>query len=544
MHQLRSFMTEKTAYTFSSWRTYLWPIHRRELPKFLPLLLMAFFISFNYNILRNLKDSLVITAESSGAEVIPFIKVWVLLPMALVMTFLFTRLVNRFPREKVFYILLSIFLLFFFLFTFVLYPIRQYLHPHAFADFLESVLPIGFKGLIAMLRYWTFTGFYVLAELWGSTILSVLFWGFANEVTKVVEAKRFYGLIGIGCNFSGVAAGNISILISPTIFNPLIPFGHDAWEQALIMSTLAVLVSGIGIVGIFYWLSRRLAKEERALPEAKVEEPKIKLSMRQNFAYLAQSKYLISIAAIVLCYNMVINMTEVIWKAQVKSLYPDTNDYYNYMSQISIVTGFIATLTALFISGNALRKCGWTFTAMIPPAILLITSIGFFSFLLFKYQLAGVVALFGTTPLALAVLFGSAQNCLSRASKYTLFDATKELSFIPLDRESKLKGKAAIDGVGSRLGKSGGSIMYQGLLVIFGTLSATTPYVAGFLLVMIALWMIAVRTLGRRFTELVAHHEALSISEGEKVQVASEPIPEEAVAAATAETAATVQATN
>lgn len=532
---------------FSRWRTYLWPIQGHELAKFLPLLLMSFFIAFNYNILRNLKDSLIITAESSGAEVIPFIKVWVLLPMAVLITFIFTRLVNRFSREKIFYLMMGGFLGFFFIFTFILYPLRNYIHPDSFSAWLSSVLPIGFKGLIAMIHYWTFTGFYVLAELWGNIILSVLFWGFANEVTKVTEAKRFYGLIGIGCNFSGVAAGQISIMLSPTTYNPWIPFGHDAWEQALMLSTLAVLVSGALIVVIFRWLNRNVIAKEEGAARVKAEEepkPKVKLSMRQNFAYLAQSRYLISIAMVVLCYNIVINLTEVIWKAQVKELYPNTSDYFTYMSQISTITGFIATLTALFVSGNSLRKCGWTFTAMITPAILLSTSIGFFAFMLFKDPLGSFVSLLGTTPLAMAVLFGSAQNCLSRASKYTLFDATKELSFIPLDRESKLKGKAVIDGVGSRLGKSGGSIIYQGLLVTFGTLASTTPYIAGILMVAISAWIVAVKALGRRFTELVSHNESLHIATGEETTVASdEPAPVEALEAAAVEAAADNPAT-
>lgn len=531
-------MNQSSQGSFSTWRTYLWPIHSYELAKFLPLLIMAFFIFFNYNILRNLKDSLVVTAESSGAEVIPFIKVWVLLPTALLMTFIFTRLVNRYSSERVFYVMISIFLGFFFIFTFLLYPIRNTLHPHEMADFLQSHLPAGFKGLIAMFRYWTFTCFYVLAELWSSAIGSVLFWGFANEVTKVVEAKRFYGLIGIGCNFSGVAAGQVSILLSPSSFNPNIPFGHDAWEQALMLSTMAVLASGFVILMIFYWLNKGVIAREKASDQdlfKKEEKPKIKLSMRQNFAYLARSKYLIGIAAVVVCYNIVINLTEVVWKSQVKELYPNTSDYYTYMSQISMITGIIATITALFVSGNALRKCGWTFTAMIPPAILLATSIGFFSFLLFKTELAGLVALIGTTPLALAVLFGSAQNCLSRASKYTLYDSTKEIAFIPLDRESKLKGKAAIDGVGSRLGKSGGSVIYQGLILMLGSLAATTPFVAVILLVVIGVWIYSVKSLGKRFTDLVAHHDKLHIESGEERQHSSDPIPQEVEEAAKAE---------
>ncbi len=529
-------MKEEKAPTFSRWRTYLWPIERHELAKFLPLLFMAFFVVFNYNILRNLKEALVVTAESSGAEVIPFIKVWVLLPMAVLLAFIFTRLMGRYSREKVFYMMLGGFLAFFALFTFVLYPLRDYVHPHGFADWLTTVLPMGCKGLIAMIRYWTFTGFYVLAELWSSIIVSVLFWGYANEITRVKEANRFYGLLGIGANFSGVAAGQVSILLSPHHFNPAIPFGQDAWEQSLILLTLAILASGGLVMGIYRWLNRNVvAKETIHTQERIVEKPKVKMSMRENFAYLAQSRYLIAIAFVVLSYNVVINLTEVMWKAQVRELYPNTNDYFTYMSQITTITGVIATLTALFISGNALRKCGWTFTAMIPPAILLVTSIGFFSFLLFQDPLTGIMALLGTTPLALAVLFGSVQNCLSRASKYTLFDSTKELAFIPLDRESKTKGKAAIDGVGSRMGKSGGSIVYQGLLIVFGTLAATTPYVAALLLGMIVLWMFAVKSLGRRFTELVAHHESLHIAEGEQTVHSVEPIPEEATAAAFAE---------
>lgn len=35
---------------------------------------------------------------------------------------------------------------------------------------------------IAILRNWSFCLFYVMAELWGSVVVSLLFWGFANQV--------------------------------------------------------------------------------------------------------------------------------------------------------------------------------------------------------------------------------------------------------------------------------------------------------------------------------------------------------------------------
>lgn len=47
--------------------------------------------------------------------------------------------------------------------------------------------------------------------------------------------------------------------------------------------------------------------------------------------------------------------------------------------------------------------------------------------------------MFGTTPLMLAVMVGAVQNILSKSTKYALFDATKEMAYIPLDQEQKLK---------------------------------------------------------------------------------------------------------
>lgn len=48
-------------------------------------------------------------------------------------------------------------------------------------------------------------------------------------------------------------------------------------------------------------------------------------------------------------------------------------------------------------------------------------------------------------------------------------------------RGFQVKGKAAIDGLGSRLGKSGASFMQQGLVLTFGNILNAAPIVAGVL---------------------------------------------------------------
>jgi AAA family ATP:ADP antiporter len=52
--------------------------------------MMFFCILFNYTILRDTKDVLMVTAPKSGAEVIPFIKTYVNLPTAIVSEYMFT----------------------------------------------------------------------------------------------------------------------------------------------------------------------------------------------------------------------------------------------------------------------------------------------------------------------------------------------------------------------------------------------------------------------------------------------------------------------
>lgn len=499
---------------FSKWRAFFWPVHRQELKKLLPMLAIFFLISFDYNVLRTLKDSLLVTAKSSGAEVIPFVKVWAMFPGAILMTIFFTWLSNRMPRENVFYVILAIFLSYFFIFTFLLYPIRDSIHPHRLADQLQEILPLGFKGMIAMFRYWTFTLFYVMSELWSNIVLFVLFWGFANQVTRLNEAKRFYGLFGIGANLSGIFAGQISVYFCNFSLRGEVFLGEDAWHQSLICLVGLVLAAGLLTIALFRWMNTHVLIDPRFYdPEHVKTEGEVqgKLSLKESLSVLLRSRYLFCIALIVVGYNLVINLTEVLWKHQVRELYPNPTDYTLYMNHIVSIIGFIATFISLFVSGNSIRKCGWTFTALLTPVVLLVTSIGFFLFFFLKDSSPEmVISLFGMTPLAMVVFFGSAQNILSRAAKYSVFDATKEMTFVPLSPETKLVGKATIDGICSRLGKSGGSVIHQGLLVFFSTIAASAPYVAASLFTIIALWIAAVRVLGKQFNALSNNEEKLA----------------------------------
>ena len=133
-----------------------------------------------------------------------------------------------------------------------------------------------------------------------------------------------------------------------------------------------------------------------------------------------------------------------------------------------------------------------------------VTGLGFFALNIFPDGISPAAAFLGTTPLMMAVLLGALQNILSKSSKYSLFDPCKEMAFIPLDQDSKTKGKAAIDVVGVLLGKSGGSLLQQILIFATGSLVAATPYLAAFLTAVIVLWFRATNSLAKQFDKAMA----------------------------------------
>ncbi len=512
-------MSQTATKEFGKWRSIFWPVHSFELKKILPMFLLFFFINFNYTILRDTKDTLIVTAPGSGAEAIPFLKVWGVLPFAILFMIVYSKLSNVMNKQKLFMSTIAFFGAFFALFALLLYPYKDALHPIAFCDSMQAILPAGFKGLIAVLRNWTYSIFYIMSELWGSVAISLLFWGFANDITRVSESKRFYALFGLGANIAMYPSG-LLIKLFASMRSSFAP-GVDAWGMCLNYTLAAVVVACAATMAIYWWINKEVLTDPRfydasEVKKAKKEKPN--MSMKESLLFLAKSPYILCLATLVMAYGISINLVEVTWKSQLKLQYPNPNDYQNFMGTFSMLTGTATIFMMLFVGGNVLRRYGWGPAALFTPVVLLLTGIGFFGFVIFRDQMAGMIAALGTTPLMLAVIFGTIQNFMSKSTKYSLFDPTKEMAYIPLDQESKVKGKAAIDVVAARAGKSGGSIIQQILLVgSTGVITDVAPIIACFLFVVIGVWILAARNLAARFAALTAQRDA------EKAAPAAQP---------------------
>ncbi|KAL2620793.1 hypothetical protein R1flu_000998 [Riccia fluitans] len=487
--------------------------------KVIPLGLMFFCILFNYTILRDTKDVLVVTAKGSSAEIIPFLKTWVNLPMAIGFMVIYTKLSNTLSKEALFYTCLFPFIAFFGAFGFLMYPLADVLHPTEFATMLLEKLGPRFLGPLAIIRNWTFCLFYVMAELWGSVVVSVLFWGFANQITTVDEAKQFYPLFGLGANVALIFSGRTVKYFSEV--RTSLPPGVDGWAYSLRGMMGLVVILGLVIAAIYWWVNKYVVNDP-TLPkaEARKKKQKPKMGMAESAKFLLSSKYIRDLATLVVAYGISINLVEVTWKSKLKAQFPGPNEYSSFMGDFSTYTG-VATFSMMLLSRVIFRKFGWGVAAQITPTVLLITGVAFFALVLFSGPLTPALAGLGMTPLLAAVYVGALQNIFSKSAKYSLFDPCKEMAYIPLDEDTKVKGKAAIDVVCNPLGKSGGALIQQFLILTFGSLANSTPYLGGILLVIVLAWLNAARSLDSQFTPLVQKDLKSKLLEGRLSSITS-----------------------
>lgn len=507
-------MSKEVEQEFTGWRKMLWPIHNFELKKFLPMGLMMFCILFIYTLLRDTKDAILVNAPGAGAESLSFAKGIGVTISAVIFMLLYTKAANIFKREGLFYVTALPFIIFFSVFPYLVYPFKDSLHMSlATIEMHQASFPF-LKWIIPLVGNWTYTLFYILSELWGSAVLSLLFWQFANAITPVKEARRFYGMFGFVGNFGLLFSGPAIMLISNHVSG--LGLSRDlALGLGLQYLMGMVTVAGTLLLIIFYWMNRNVLTDKRFYdPEAMGEgkKKKEKLSLMDSIKYILASPYLGLIAMLILAYGVSINVFEGVWKGQIKIAYPNELDYNHVMGGLSTVTGGIA-LVLMLLGSNLLRRFSWRTCALITPVVLLIGILIFFGVIYHNNTLlpegmkitdAIASGAINRELIVFVVMLGLGVNAFGKAVKYSLFDPTKEMAYIPLDPELKVKGKAAVDVIGGRGGKSGGSYIQMGLLTVFlgAPLYQLVPIIAPIVIGVVGLWILSVFGLSKKFLKM------------------------------------------
>ncbi|MBT6538395.1 MAG: NTP/NDP exchange transporter [Francisellaceae bacterium] len=484
----------------------IWPVESSEISKFLPLFSIKLLISFIYTILFSVKDTVVVAHVGGSAEVIPALKGTLVVIFAFAVMLIYTKLSNVLSRDRLFYTVLYSFLVFFFVFGFILFPYREHFALDSIASSMKLVLGNNNSHWIYIVKYWMNSLFFVAAELWGGVIIALLFWGFINQISSIKEAAKFYTLYSLGGHCGSILAGLITMNISSL----------NSYSYDFILGILMMMVVGVGIIVamLYKYVTETILEGESLKDKTFVrndKKSKLKLSVFDSLKYICTSPHLGWIALILIGYCISVNLVEVTWKAIIKIYYSDIKEYQRFLGIYQTVLGVSSIILALFFSGPILRSKGWLFSARLTPIVMALTSGLFFCvyFYVGKDFLQGSHHMaVGTIPLFILVVIGAVHNISCKAMKYCVFDPTKEMAYIPLDLEGKVKGKAAVDLLGARLGKSGSSWIHIILLFMVesGSVFSIVGYLVPFLAVTIFFWMLATKNLDRSIKNKSANH--------------------------------------
>ncbi|BDA47960.1 ADP,ATP carrier protein 1 [Coccomyxa sp. Obi] len=545
---------------------------------------LFFFLSFINTLLDSLGSSLVITAVGGGTAVIPFLTVYAVWPASFVFLVLYSFATQRFSRGALFNIVVAVFMAWFVAFGF-LYPFHETMHFHGMAESMLEGLPSGLAGAVGMVRNWMFTTFYVGAEMWGDVVLSLLFWGLANEMTTMREAPLLYPLFGIGANigqtvsgkalstFSTFASSRLSyatqlqgIMALVVVFS-FVVLGLHAYITHRFPSnilpepdldtipaleakptlrrtspaTQASSQGGVHLNGAAVELEADASSRLRAGSEASTSgtaspgaaavkavaaggKKKAKLSLRDAVIFLTKSPQIQCLAVMALAQGLSTNLIEIAWKSHLHMLHPSPAAYSAFLGEVATWTG-IVTGTLMFASPALFARWKWRGVAGATPAFMLWTGLPFFvGCVLYNVAHPGQ-SLVGTAALRALVIVGAILQVFAKGAKFSMFKPAEEMVYIGLDEQSRTKGKAAIDVVGAQTGKSVGSVLQQVLLVVSsGSLVKSLPVMAMAYFAILRSWSRSVHTLSTLHVCAFTTH---SMSIDEESDDEGEPAPEQ-----------------
>ncbi len=483
-------------------RKLAFPIRREEWRIFAQMFLIVCLINVNFSILRAMRNALVVGDVGGSSAFIPYFELFGTFPTSILLTWGLSRLMRVCSLRFIFSITMAFFLVFFIVFAFWIYPHRESIH-----TLLESKLGLFFdlSRFKVVFTHWPDMVFCIMSELWKVALLSVLFWGFVNQNLSLGEAKRFYPPLMLGSSIGAVLAGPITVFCTSHLSWNLIALSSHRWQHSLIFLTLFLIICGCGTLFLFRSLFKEfklrggqiVAQPADSAPQKEPFSRKL-LSLSSSLRYLLKSPYLSALFLVVIAEYVSYALGELIFLETLKEMYPTPTDYCQFMGNLTFWTGILTAFSALILTPYLLQTYRWTISALIPPIFMVAMTIAFF----FTIYCGKAGWLLGALYLPIAVVFGSLHFCISRAAKYTLFDAAKELAFIPLDQEGQMKGKLIIDGIGSRLGRGTSSLLSISLFTLLGG-PAESAIFTGIIAIVFAMVSIpATYSIGHQFEKM------------------------------------------
>jgi len=382
---------------------------KQELRKFLSLAGTFFFMIFVYWTMRPVKDS--IFAATVGVANTPWAKIFsavFVLPLILV----YTKLIDTYKRDKVFYILMIAYAIVAFIFM------GFFLHP----SYNLATMQPSFYNWIGWLWY-----FYV--ESFGSIIIA-LFWVIVTDITLPDSAKRGFPVIYL--------FGQLGNVIGPYLIT----------AQNLGFTTSAPII-GISasimlLIAFLLWLFMKFTPKEqlqsyKAKEDIQETKKREKTGFFEGIKTIFQNGYLMGILFVIMVFEIIVTVFDFQFKVMAKAAFPLEAANAAYLAKYAYTTGIVAFLCVFFGINNIQRRLGMFVSLLMTPILVTIAIV-----VLKSYPVLNVAFWI--------MVFAKAVN-------YALNQPTVKNLYIPVTKNARYKSMGWIEMFGGRSAKSLGSLI-------------------------------------------------------------------------------------
>ena len=248
--------------------------------------------------LSRIPQSMSIISQSHVIQLVS--QIYGVLPAATLFIALYSKMATLLEKKTLFYATCIPFFVFFFFFDAIIYPNKSSIQPSL--STVYSILGMksdatGASVIFAKLfANWTSALFYIVAEVYSSVSVGILFWQFANDVVSVQQAKRFYPLFAQMSGLAPILAGQYVVRYASKAGD----FG-----ESLHRLTRMITFAGVMICLMYKWANDFIERNNSiaAAGEVQKKKKKAKMTMVESARFLASSEYLRLIAALVLGYG-------------------------------------------------------------------------------------------------------------------------------------------------------------------------------------------------------------------------------------------------
>ncbi|HLB94396.1 MAG TPA: Npt1/Npt2 family nucleotide transporter [Candidatus Babeliales bacterium] len=443
---------------------------REEFKKFLRMGLTFTFVIGSYWTLRVLKGSIFHSLVNN--DNLPWAKT-VSLILLVPIVIGYTKLLDKYARDRVFYLLSAGYALATVTFALLmLSPIGQ-----AAPEIIAARTGLAFWGTQILGYAW-----YVFVESYGS-LLVALFWAIASDTTMPDSAKKGFSLV--------VAIGQLGGIVGPSLIASLPHemgkrYAHSFLETDALsigLTALTILGSILCLRGFFSNTPKELLVSFHGKNE-KEEEKEQEPGFLEGLKLLVRHKYLLCIFAVLSFFEIIVTIFDFHFQILAKQHYTGVA-LSSYLGSYGSYVNIVALVCLLLGVSNITRILGVGIALVMMPIIYAGAIWGFISFESLNFLFWLMVS--------------------SKAINYALNGPAVKQLYLPTTHDVRFKSQAWIETFGSRGSKEAGSIFNMTLKPLqskFGVIAGRAYHVMASAYLgaaLIVCWIFVALYLGRTF---------------------------------------------